>query len=147
MSAWSMLASAFCRGRRVPRTGYKQLTSKVGPRTFYKGKGCAPTGRHTKKGEFAEGCLFAAAVPRRAVLLSPSSTAKLPVLTVFPSMLFDDPYTGGYIVEPEKLPQYIVPDLTGFEVCAGNIKLRFSAPTLLLLEPPPRCLVLVPAAD
>jgi len=51
MSAWSALASAFCRGRRVPRTGYKQLTSKLGPRTYYKGKGCAPTGRHTRKGE------------------------------------------------------------------------------------------------
>jgi hypothetical protein len=51
MSAWSMLASAFCRGRRVPRTGFKQLTSKIGPRNFYKGKGCAPTGRHTRKGE------------------------------------------------------------------------------------------------
>jgi large subunit ribosomal protein L41 len=51
MSAWSMLASAFARGRRVPRSGYKQLTSKVAPRTFYKGKGCAPTGRHTRKGE------------------------------------------------------------------------------------------------
>ena len=50
MSAWSMLASAFCRGRRVPRTGFKQLTSKIGPRTYYKGKGCAPTGRNTRKG-------------------------------------------------------------------------------------------------
>jgi large subunit ribosomal protein L41 len=52
MSAWSMLASAFARGRRVPRSGYKQLTSKVAPRTFYKGKGCAPTGRHTRKGNY-----------------------------------------------------------------------------------------------
>ncbi|KAG7672633.1 hypothetical protein Ndes2526B_g08839 [Nannochloris sp. 'desiccata'] len=72
MSAWSMLASAFVRGRRVPRSGYKQLTSKVAPRTYYKGKGCAPTGRHTRK--------------------------------------------GGYIIEPWRLPEYILPDLSGFKL-------------------------------
>lgn len=39
------------RSRRVPRTGLWQLNSKRGPRNFYKGKGVAPTGRHTRKGE------------------------------------------------------------------------------------------------
>lgn len=40
------------RSRRVPRTGLWQLNSKRGPRNFYKGKGVAPTGRHTRKGDF-----------------------------------------------------------------------------------------------
>ena len=42
------------RSRRVPRTGLWQLNSKRGPRDFYKGKGVAPTGRHTRKGEVPE---------------------------------------------------------------------------------------------
>ena len=42
------------RSRRVPRTGLWQLNSKRGPRNFYKGKGVAPTGRHTRKGEMPE---------------------------------------------------------------------------------------------
>ena len=46
-----MLAAAVGRSRRVPRKGFKQLTSKQGPRNFYKGKGAAPTGVHTNKGE------------------------------------------------------------------------------------------------
>jgi large subunit ribosomal protein L41 len=37
-------------GRAVPRTGIKILTSKRGPRDYYKGKGCKSTGRHTSKG-------------------------------------------------------------------------------------------------
>lgn len=37
-------------GRAVPRTGIKILTSKRGPRNYYKGKGCKSTGRHTSKG-------------------------------------------------------------------------------------------------
>lgn len=44
-----MLAAAV-RGRRVPRKGFTALNSKRGPRTFYKGKGAEPTGRHTRKG-------------------------------------------------------------------------------------------------
>lgn len=50
MSVVGGLAAAFARGRRVTRKGYTQLTSKFGPRTFYKGKGCLPTGTHTRKG-------------------------------------------------------------------------------------------------
>jgi hypothetical protein len=50
MSAWGLFSSVFGRARRVPRAGFKQLTSKIGPRTFYKGKGCTPIGRHTRKG-------------------------------------------------------------------------------------------------
>jgi large subunit ribosomal protein L41 len=52
MAAWGAIAAAFGRARRVPKAGYKVLTSKLGPRTFYKGKGCAPTGRHTRKGGY-----------------------------------------------------------------------------------------------
>ena len=44
-----MLAAAV-RGRRVPSKGFTALNSKRGPRTFYKGKGAEPTGRHTRKG-------------------------------------------------------------------------------------------------
>lgn len=70
---WSAMAlgilTQFLRGgRAVPRTGIKILTSKRGPRNYYKGKGCKPTGRHTSK--------------------------------------------GGYVLMDEKLPRYIVPDLT-----------------------------------
>lgn len=50
MTALGGLASLLGRGRRVTRTGFAQLTSKNGPRNFYKGKGCLPTGQHTKKG-------------------------------------------------------------------------------------------------
>lgn len=39
-------------GRAVPKTGISALTSKRGPRNFYKGKGCKSTGRHTSKGLF-----------------------------------------------------------------------------------------------
>ena len=41
---------AFGRNRRVPRKGFTQLTTKQGPRGYYKGKGAASTGRHTKQG-------------------------------------------------------------------------------------------------
>lgn len=80
MSAWSMLASAFCRGRRVPRTGFKTLTSKIGPRTFYKGKGCAPTGRHTRKGRQAEG-----GPPLPPPLGDPLSPPQQPLTPIFAS--------------------------------------------------------------
>ncbi|KAL3696810.1 hypothetical protein R1sor_010886 [Riccia sorocarpa] len=61
-------------GRLVPRSGYTALTSKRGPKGFYKGKGCKSTGRHTSK--------------------------------------------GGYILMAEKLPQFVVPDLTDFKLKA-----------------------------
>lgn len=44
------ILAALGRSRRVPRRGFNVLTSKQGPRTFYKGKGAAPTGKHTSKG-------------------------------------------------------------------------------------------------
>ncbi|KAL2642922.1 hypothetical protein R1flu_010509 [Riccia fluitans] len=59
-------------GRAVPRSGYTALTTKRGPKGFYKGKGCKSTGRHTSK--------------------------------------------GRYILMAEKLPQFVVPDLTGFKL-------------------------------
>ncbi|CAN6444067.1 unnamed protein product [Victoria cruziana] len=48
------------------------LSSKRGPRDYYKGKNCKPTGFHTRK--------------------------------------------GGYVVMDEKLPHYVVPDLTDFKL-------------------------------
>ena len=50
MPAGNILTALACRARRVPRTGYTQLTSKIGPRNFYKGKGVPSTGRKTSKG-------------------------------------------------------------------------------------------------
>lgn len=44
--------AAAVRGRRVPRKGFTALNSKRGPKTFYKGKGAEPTGRHTRKGGY-----------------------------------------------------------------------------------------------
>lgn len=44
------MASAFARGRRVPRTGFNRLTPKNGPRDYYKGKGSQAPGFHTRKG-------------------------------------------------------------------------------------------------
>ncbi|KAH7296132.1 hypothetical protein KP509_26G010500 [Ceratopteris richardii] len=52
------------------RASLNILTSKTGPRNYYKGKNCLSTGRHTSKGK--------------------------------------------YILIAEKLPKYVVPDLTGF---------------------------------
>ncbi|KAL6779878.1 MRPL41 [Auxenochlorella protothecoides x Auxenochlorella symbiontica] len=54
MTVLGGLASLLGRGRRVTRTGFTQLTSKNGPRNFYKGKGCLPTGQHTKKGGYVQ---------------------------------------------------------------------------------------------
>lgn len=50
MSVLGALAAALGRARRVPRVGFTRLTSKQGPRTYYKGKGAASTGHHTSKG-------------------------------------------------------------------------------------------------
>jgi hypothetical protein len=48
----AVIGAAVRRGRRVPRRGFNQLTSKIGPIGYYKGKGGPPAGRHTSKGEF-----------------------------------------------------------------------------------------------
>nr|GMC56588.1 39S ribosomal protein L41-A, mitochondrial-like [Ipomoea batatas] len=66
--------------RRKRTSSLEILTSKRGPRGFYKGKNCIPTGFHTRK--------------------------------------------GGYVVVPEKLPNYVVPDLTGFKVLNKNLFLK-----------------------
>lgn len=50
MSVLGALAAAMGRARRVPRVGFTRLTTKQGPRTYYKGKGAASTGHHTNKG-------------------------------------------------------------------------------------------------
>ncbi|CAK9168289.1 unnamed protein product [Ilex paraguariensis] len=58
--------------RRKRTSSLDILTSKRGPRDYYKGKNCIPTGFHTRK--------------------------------------------GGYVVVQEKLPNYVVPDLTDFKL-------------------------------
>ncbi|KAL1820608.1 hypothetical protein ACET3Z_015477 [Daucus carota] len=58
--------------RRKRASSLDILTSKRGPRDYYKGKNCKPTGFHTRK--------------------------------------------GGYVVVQEKLPNYVVPDLTDFKL-------------------------------
>mmetsp|Transcript_13478 Transcript_13478/g.34962 ORF Transcript_13478/g.34962 Transcript_13478/m.34962 type:complete len:92 (-) Transcript_13478:34-309(-) len=72
MAVLEKLMAATARARRVPRTGFERLTPKNGPRDFYKGKGAAAPGHHTRK--------------------------------------------GGYTMLSWKLPKYMVPDLTGFEL-------------------------------
>nr|XP_043607608.1 39S ribosomal protein L41-A, mitochondrial-like [Erigeron canadensis] len=68
--------------RRKRTSSLNILTSKSGPRDYYKGKNCKPIGFHTRK--------------------------------------------GGYVVVQEKLPNYVVPDLTDFKLkpyvsqCAVN---------------------------
>lgn len=42
--------AAAIRGKRAPSKGFWLISSKRGAKNFYKGKGCAPTGRHTRKG-------------------------------------------------------------------------------------------------
>lgn len=71
MSFWGAVLTTLGRNRRVPRKGFTLLTTKQGPRGYYKGKGAASTGRHTKQ---------------------------------------------GYLVTKEKLPEYVVPDLSGFKL-------------------------------
>ncbi|PKA58871.1 hypothetical protein AXF42_Ash000964 [Apostasia shenzhenica] len=58
--------------RRKRLSSLNILSSKRGPRDYYKGKNCKPTGFHTRK--------------------------------------------GGYVVQDEKLPRYVVPDLTDFKL-------------------------------
>ncbi|CAL5219143.1 g920 [Coccomyxa viridis] len=60
------------RGRRIPSKGFTQLTSKTGPKGYYKGKGVPTVGHHTRK--------------------------------------------GGYKILQDRLPQYVVPDLTDFKL-------------------------------
>jgi len=48
----SFLCHVMKRGRRVPRQGFTQLTSKIGPIGYYKGKGCSNEGKHTSKGRY-----------------------------------------------------------------------------------------------
>ncbi|KAM0935819.1 putative ribosomal protein L27/L41 [Dioscorea sansibarensis] len=58
--------------RRKRTSSLSILSSKRGPRDYYKGKNCKSTGFHTRK--------------------------------------------GGYVIVDEKLPRYVVPDLTDFKL-------------------------------
>ena len=51
-SVLALLGLSLSRGRRVPRSGWSALTSKLGPVGFYKGRQVAATGRLTRKGAF-----------------------------------------------------------------------------------------------
>ena len=108
MSVVGGLAAAFARGRRVTRKGYTQLTSKFGPRTFYKGKGCLPTGTHTRKGrggrEMSLLCWETQVISRDARWAT--------ILNALPLCL----HAGGYVATKERLPVFLVPDLTKVEV-------------------------------
>uniref|UniRef100_A0A0D6R898 Uncharacterized protein n=2 Tax=Araucariaceae TaxID=25664 RepID=A0A0D6R898_ARACU len=67
------ILTGLARSMRKKRSSALQiLTSKKGPRGYYKGKNCKSTGFHTRK--------------------------------------------GGYVLMEEKLPHYVVPDLTGFKL-------------------------------
>jgi large subunit ribosomal protein L41 len=46
------ILTSLLRGRLLPRKGLTALTTKRGPKGFYKGKGCKSTGRHTSKGGY-----------------------------------------------------------------------------------------------
>ena len=95
------ILASFVRGKRAPTKGFWHLTSKRGSKTYYKGKGCIATGRHTSKGDTTCGCLSVVAISLSA---------------------------GGYIISPLKKPRYIVPDLTNFEL-KPYVALNFRAPT------------------
>ncbi|XP_042422744.1 39S ribosomal protein L41-A, mitochondrial-like [Zingiber officinale] len=58
--------------RRKRTSSLSILSSKRGPRDYYEGKNCKPTGFHTRK--------------------------------------------GGYVIMDEKMPRYVVPDLTDFKL-------------------------------
>ena len=51
-SVLALLGLSLSRGRRVPRSGWSALTSKLGPVGFYKGRQVPSTGRLTRKGAF-----------------------------------------------------------------------------------------------
>ena len=55
MGAWTMLAAALGRARRVPRTGFTRLTTKQGPRGYYKGKGKGRNGDREGNGKGTDG--------------------------------------------------------------------------------------------
>lgn len=51
-SVLALLGLSLSRGRRVPRSGWSALTSKIGPVGFYKGRQVPSAGRLTRKGAF-----------------------------------------------------------------------------------------------
>lgn len=91
------------RGRRVPRKGFTQLTSKLGPKGYYRGKGVPSVGHHTRKGEAAENLCMCG-----------------PLLIVGLANTLCFLCAGGYIILKDRLPNYVVPDLTGFTVRAHD---------------------------
>ena len=101
-------------GRAVPRTGIKILTSKRGPRNYYKGKGCKSTGRHTSKGIVTRICFR---LSLRETVMRLLSNVALMTYVVQRELSG----AGGYVLMDEKLPKYIVPDLTNCKVCCLSL--------------------------
>lgn len=101
-------------GRAVPRTGIKILTSKRGPRNYYKGKGCKSTGRHTSKGTI---------IPEIKRLIQ----NKAHCIVIWTHLIQPRTplglCTGSYVLMDEKLPKYIVPDLTNCKVRSCGLAL------------------------
>ncbi|MBA0597277.1 hypothetical protein Gorai_007088, partial [Gossypium raimondii] len=73
--------------RRKRTSSLDILSSKRAPRDYYKGKNCKSTGFHTRKGSI-----------------------------LFFNFITEACTAGGYVVMQEKLPNYVVPDLTDFKV-------------------------------
>ena len=121
MSVLGALAAALGRARRAPRVGFTRLTTKQGPRTYYKGKGAASTGHHTSKG--ARGCqwrgrigwtlrrtsarcgVLASAEPGVSGAASPVQTRCLPTHPPLSRRLHDRPEQAAALhrARPERL--------------------------------------------
>lgn len=133
MSVLGALAAVLTRGRRVPRTGFTRLTTKQGPRGYYKGKGAAATGKHTSKGaRVVEGgrsggghCALRAGAGRALCAAGGGVRASRGLARRYgpcPQRL--PPHArmlpaGGYTQLERKQPQYVVPELAGFAVSAA----------------------------
>ncbi len=103
-------------GRAVPKSGIGALTSKRGPRNFYKGKGCKSTGRHTSKGFFLSCSLLFLLCLFLRRFLSDSASVFLFCLVCIRFSLARYLLSGAYVLMEEKLPKYVVPDLTNCKV-------------------------------
>jgi hypothetical protein len=117
-------------GRAVPKSGIGALTSKRGPRNFYKGKGCKSTGRHTSKGFFLSCSLLFLLCLFLRRFLSDSASVFLFCLVCIRFSLARYLLSGAYVLMEEKLPKYVVPDLTnckvrGFRVSLEGFLFRF----------------------
>ncbi|KAL3630395.1 hypothetical protein CASFOL_023379 [Castilleja foliolosa] len=112
--------------RRKRTSSLDILTSKRSPKGFYKGKNCKPTGFHTRKEITAYGGepkYRHSAIWRRhnhhPSQIGHGSCAEISH-AILPWRRHNTHLTTlrvcGYVVVPEKLPNYVVPNLTGFKL-------------------------------